>query len=194
MTCRSEPHEHVCPWWLSFFLTNPLRRLIHNPENILSTYVRPDQSVMDVGCGPGYFTLAMARMVGAAGQVIAVDLQPHMLDILRGRAERAGLLARIRLHHCTADHLGVETSVDFALAFAMVHEVPSPGVLLAEIASVLKPEAHFLLAEPRDHVSAQAFERTLDLAHAAGMQVCARPHINMSRAVLLGRCRREAVS
>ncbi len=194
MTLRSEADEHICPWWLSYFLTNPLRRLIHNPERIVSNYVHPDQTVMDIGCGPGYFTLAMARMVGPTGQVIAVDLQPQMLDILRRRAARAGLLSRIRLHQCMADRLGVETGVDFALAFAMVHEVPNPGVLLGEIAAVLKPDAYFLLAEPRAHVTPQAFDRTLGLARAAGLQLCAHPRITMSRAVLFGSSRDEAVS
>jgi ubiquinone/menaquinone biosynthesis C-methylase UbiE len=178
-------NETVCPWWLSFFLHNPLRRLIHNPETILAAYVRAGDVALDIGCGPGYFSLPLARLVGPAGSVIAVDLQPQMLDLLRRRAERAGLLSRIRLHRCAADRMGVETPVDFALAFAMVHETPDAGALLAEVAALLKPGGRFLLAEPRAHVTAQAFEATLALARAAGLQPCAEPRIAMSRAALL---------
>jgi ubiquinone/menaquinone biosynthesis C-methylase UbiE len=178
-------NQNVCPWWLSFFLYNPLRRLIHSPEAILAAHVRAGDVALDIGCGPGYFTLPLARLVGPAGSVIAADLQPHMLDILRRRAERAGLLSRIRLHRCAADWMGVETPVDFVLAFAVVHEAPDVGALLAEVAALLKPGGRFLLAEPRAHVTVQAFEATLAQARAAGLQPCAEPPIAMSRAVLL---------
>jgi len=187
MDSGPKTHERMCPWWLSYFLYNPLRRVVHNPERILDGHVRPGHTAMDVGCGPGYFTLPMARLAGQAGQVIAVDLQPRMLDILRRRAERAGLLARIRLHQCSADRLGVQTQVDFALAFAMVHEVPDPHALLSEIATLLNPEARFLLAEPSAHVAPSAFDRTLEIARTVGLLPCGEPRIAMCRAVLLAR-------
>jgi ubiquinone/menaquinone biosynthesis C-methylase UbiE len=49
------------------------------------------QTVADVGAGPGYFTLRLARAVGPAGRVFAVDPEPVMLEVLRRRLERAGL-------------------------------------------------------------------------------------------------------
>lgn len=81
---------HVYPWWGSYFLDNPLRRLIHAPEKIIGPYVRPGMTVMDVGCGMGLFSMPMARIVGNQGRVIAVDLQQEMFDVLR-RAEQAGV-------------------------------------------------------------------------------------------------------
>jgi ubiquinone/menaquinone biosynthesis C-methylase UbiE len=83
--------ERVCPWWLADWLTSPLRRLIQNPERILTGLISPGQTVVDLGCGPGFFTVAMAKMVGDSGRVIAVDLQTEMLDMARRNAERAGL-------------------------------------------------------------------------------------------------------
>ena len=185
MDSGPKARERVCPWWMSYFLCNPLRLIVHNPERILDGHVRPGHTAMDLGCGPGYFTLPMARLVGQTGQVIAVDLQPRMLDILRRRAERAGLSTRIQLHQCSADRLGVQTQVDFAMAFAMVHEVPDPHALLGEIATLLKPEARFLLAEPRAHITPSAFNRTLEIARTVGLLPCAEPRIAMCRAVLL---------
>ena len=81
-------------------------------------------TVIDVGCGMGWFSIPMAQMVGERGKVIAVDLQPQMLGRLRRRAEKAGVAARIELHHCQQDRLGLDTQADFALMFAMLHEVP----------------------------------------------------------------------
>ena len=80
--------DHVCPWWLCFTFDNPLRRLIHNPDRLLRSWIAPGQTAIDIGCGMGYFTLPMARLVGNSGRVIAVDLQAQMLDRLQRRAER----------------------------------------------------------------------------------------------------------
>lgn len=73
----SEPtssNTHVCPWWGGYFLLTPLRRLIENPEELFRPLVRPEMTVFEPGCGMGYFTLPLARMVGPEGTVIAVDL------------------------------------------------------------------------------------------------------------------------
>jgi methylase of polypeptide subunit release factors len=80
-------------------------------------------TVMDLGCGMGFFSLAMARMVGDRGRVIAVDVQQRMLDVLQRRGEKSGVASWIRPHRAEGDCLGIGTPVDFALAFAAVHEV-----------------------------------------------------------------------
>ena len=113
----------------------------------------------NVGCGVGWFSIPMARMVGDHGTVIAVDLQPQMLDMLRHRAEKAGMADRIRLHHCQQNRLGVDAEADFALVFAMLHEVPDQSRLLAEIHHCLKDGGKLLLAEPPIHVTGQSLPR-----------------------------------
>jgi len=77
--------------------------------------------------------------------------------------------------------------VDFALAFAMVHEAPDPQTLLGEIAALLKPDGRLLLAELRAHVTSEAFNETVRMARAVGLQPCAEPSIRMSRAVPLAK-------
>jgi 2-polyprenyl-3-methyl-5-hydroxy-6-metoxy-1,4-benzoquinol methylase len=71
----SSKNGHVCPWWLAYTFDNPIRKLFHKPQKMLSLYVKEGMSVMDVGCGMGFFSIGMARMVGDNGNVIAVDLQ-----------------------------------------------------------------------------------------------------------------------
>ncbi len=87
---------HVCPARHAWFLTTPLRRLITNPSGILRGLVHEGDTALDLGCGPGFFTLPLAQMVGDRGKVVAVDLQAEMLQRLKSRAERRGLSARIR--------------------------------------------------------------------------------------------------
>ena len=175
---------HTCPWWLISTFDNPLRKLIHDPQQILAPYVRPGDAVLDVGCGMGYFTLALARLVKPGGSVIAADLQPKMLAGLRRRAERAGLLDGIRLLQSAPDRIGLEEPLDFALAFWMVHEVRQPEPFLQEIAAALKPGGRLLIVEPVIHVPGGAFERTVSLAERLGLALQDRPRVRASRAAL----------
>ncbi len=175
---------HVCPWWGGFVIDNPLRRLLHNPTKILGPYVKPGMTVMDVGCGMGLFSIAMARMVGDGSRVIAVDLQQKMLDVVKKRAVTAGIVSRIDTHRCEANDLGVEAMVDFALAFAMVHEVPNKRSLLEQIRARLKPEGKFFIAEPRLHVPGRAFDEMVATAEDVGLGVCERPAVRLCRAVV----------
>ncbi len=163
--------DHVCPWWLGYWLASPVRRLWHNPEKILGPHVRDGMTVLDIGSGMGFFTIPAARMVGVRGRVIAVDLQEKMLQGLLKRAKKAGLAERIELRVCGSESLGVSEPVDVCLAFNVVHEVPDPARLLSEIRSVLKQTGRLLLSEPGHHVSKDEFRRTLELAAEAGLRV-----------------------
>jgi len=86
--------EHVCPWWIGYFLVSPVRRWLQNPEELIKPYITPGMIVLEPGPGMGFFTLPLARRVGS-GRVVAVDIQPKMISALRRHAEKAGLLQRI---------------------------------------------------------------------------------------------------
>jgi ubiquinone/menaquinone biosynthesis C-methylase UbiE len=183
-TTTIETGSHTCPWWLIFTFDNPLSRLIHDPEKILEPYVESGDTVLDVGCGMGFFSLGLAQLVGKDGKVIPADLQEQMLAGLKRRAERAGLFERIQLQQSTPDQIGVSEPVDFALAFWIVHEVGEPAAFLGQIHELLQPGGKFLIVEPRIHVSGKAFEKTMSLAKTAGFQEIDRPGVRASRAVL----------
>ncbi|HVM76352.1 MAG TPA: class I SAM-dependent methyltransferase [Candidatus Saccharimonadales bacterium] len=136
--------HHVCPWWLGYFLSSPIRKLWHNPTTILSGRVGEGQRVLEPGPGMGFFTLELARMVGPKGRVVAVDLQPKMLNRLKRRAMQAGLGDRIETRVATSESLAIEDlagSFDFILAFAMVHELRNPGKYFREVAAAGKTGA-----------------------------------------------------
>jgi len=177
--------EHVCPPWMSFTLTNVFRRISQDPDRILGGFIRPGDVVLDIGCGPGFFTVPMARMVGATGSVVAVDIHSGMLERTRKRAVRAGVSGRIRLHLAEKDRLGLDVRADFALVFWMAHEVPDPGRLFAEIRDALKPEGRLLLVEPRMHVTEDAFAGLVGAAEGAGFVREGEERIRLSRAVVL---------
>jgi SAM-dependent methyltransferase len=178
----------VCPWWLGYLLVSPLRRLEYNPAKILAPLVREGMTALEPGPGMGFFTLDLARLVGASGRVVAVDIQPKMLDRLRRRAAKDGLVDRIDVRLAESKSLGVADlagAVDFVLAFAMVHEMPSPSAFFQEVARAMKPGACLLLAEPAGHVKPALFAAELEFAAQAGLRVEDRPAIRRSHAALL---------
>ena len=177
----------VCPWWLVHTFDNPLRRFAQKPERILGGIVRPGDHCLDFGCGFGYFTIPMARLVGPSGTVTAADLQPQMLAGVSRRAASAGLSARIRLHLVDASGIHFDGVFDSVLAFWMVHEVPDEVITLRQIRAALKPGGRFLLVEPKGHVSGAAFGRTVELARSAGLVRLGEARVSLSRAVLMMR-------
>ena len=178
-------HHHTCPWWLGYALANPFRRFMHEPEKILAPHVREGMTALDLGSGMGFFSLAMATLVGAQGKVICVDLQQEMLDALRKRAERAGLSERISLQRAAQDDIHVNGPVDFALAFWMAHEVLDVRRFLDQVFSALKPSGSLLLVEPRIHVTAREFQRIITHARDAGFTVKEAPLVSISRSAIL---------
>jgi len=180
----------VCPWWLGYFLASPLRRLSQDPVAVLAPYVHEGMTVFEPGPGMGFFTLELARMVGPAGRVVAVDIQAKMLSSLKRRLARRGLLDRVDARLSAPDSLGVADlagTVDFVLAFAMVHEMPDALYFFREAAATLQPGGSLLLAEPRGHVKQAGFEKELEAASAAGLRIADRPQIRRSHAALLAR-------
>lgn len=179
---------HTCPWWLNFTFDNPLRDLVLKPEVVFGPHVRPGMTVLDVGCGTGYNSLGLARMVGENGVVIAVDLQERSLLSLRRRADKAGLGGRLEVRQCSeqslllGDVLGV---ADFAVTFWMVHEVPDQNRLFSELCSALAPGGRLLVAEPRFHVKREDLERSLRLAQGHGLEVVERPRLFGTHSALL---------
>jgi SAM-dependent methyltransferase len=122
--------------------------------------------------------------------VVCVDLQPKMIKALVRRATKAGLNDRIDHRVCDKNGLGLEDlgeKVDFALAFALVHELPDAEVFFQQIHAALRPGGTCLVAEPKGHVSEKQFEEALVTAEKTGFELGGRPKIGRSHAALLNR-------
>ena len=106
--------------------------------------VQTHHDVIDIGAGPGYFALPLARRT--RGKVHAVDLSPEMLQMLSERAREAGV--SIEAHQAPAEHLPLEdASVDRALMAFVLHEVPDREAAVREVRRVLREKGRFLLLE-----------------------------------------------
>jgi len=110
-----------------------------------------------------------------------------MLERLKGRAAKAGVLDSIGVRLASPDSMGTDlrSSIDFTLAFAVVHEFLDAARLFAEAPAASKPAAALLLAEPKGHVNAAEFDSELQAASQAGLNLVDRPSIRRSQAALL---------
>ncbi len=180
--------HRVCPWWMGYLLASPIRKLRQNPARILSPHVRTGMTVLEPGPGMGFFTLEIARLVGPSGRVVAVDVQPRMIEALQRRARKAGLLDRIDARAVPAGSMrldGLDGTFDFVLAFAVVHELPAAASFFREAARAMKTGASLLLAEPAGHIGEAEFAEEIAAAAGAGLTVIDHPPLKGSVAALL---------
>jgi ubiquinone/menaquinone biosynthesis C-methylase UbiE len=175
----------VCPVELSGTLDIGLRKLFHNPSKMLGAHVKTGMSVLDLGCGPGFFTIELARMVGGLGKVIAADLQEGMLEKIKRKTLNSNAQKIIELHKCQDDKIGVSNKVDFILVFYMLHEVPDQFKLMQELKTLLKPEGIIYISEPKFHVSKNEFSKSQSLMKKAGFEIIDEPKVAFSRTVVL---------
>jgi ubiquinone/menaquinone biosynthesis C-methylase UbiE len=174
--------------WLDRVLYKPIRHLLERPERVLKGYVSTGMTVLDVGCGAGFYSLGMARLVGPEGRVVAVDRRGEVIAELEQGAARAGLSPPIEARVCSEDDLGIDDlagQVDFALAVYVIHHADDPTRLMSNVHRALKPGAMLLVIEPGHHASPAECEATETAAQEAGFTVADHPKLTRDWAVRL---------
>jgi len=176
-------HKHrVCPIERAGKLQGRFRKITQNPQRILKPYLKEGMAVLDVGCGPGYFSIPAAAMVGDSGKVIAVDLQQGMLDKLETFLQNNSLKNRIHMQRCSAENTGVSEPVDVVLVIFVAHELSNQQMFFQEMKSIIKPGGILYLAEPMFRVTKQEFNDTVIQAQQAGFKQISSPFLFLARA------------
>lgn len=137
---------HLAAEWLD----RPEREQEEKPALLMDALkLKPGMVVADVGAGSGYFTFRMAKRVGPKGQVLAVDIQPEMLDIIRKRTKEKGLSnVKPVLGEITDPKLPAN-SVDLILLVDVYHEFSHPWEMTQAMVRSLKPGGRLVLVEYR---------------------------------------------
>jgi ubiquinone/menaquinone biosynthesis C-methylase UbiE len=167
----TKEQTHICPAWGAAGLDNSIRKLMHNPQKILKPFIKEGMTVLDVGCGPGFFSVDIAKMLNGTGKVISADVQEEMLDKIRKKIEGTILEPRIVLHKSEYERIGVEEKVDFVLAFWMIHEVRNQKKFFEELTSILKPNGMILVIEPKLHVTKKKFRTMVKMLSESGFTI-----------------------
>ena len=127
-----------CPASLAWLVDNPIRRRYMG--SILDRVgIQPGECVLELGPGPGAFTVEAARRTGPEGRLVAVDIQPRMIALVERRAQEAGLI-NVETHVASAYDLPLDDGlVDRAFLVTVLPEVPDPTRALAELYRVIRP-------------------------------------------------------
>jgi ubiquinone/menaquinone biosynthesis C-methylase UbiE len=126
-------------WMISLMHDNPLLPLLKNPYRSLETAgLRPGQKVLEVGCGPGFFTVPAAKIVGTAGIVYAVDVNPRAVKRVEEKMRKFGI-DNIKPILSNAANIGLpDSSIDLAFIFGLRYIAGGLRNLISEMHRILK--------------------------------------------------------
>lgn len=138
-------HYLGAPW-----LTRDSREREEDCSTLLKALdVQPGDAVADIGCGNGFYTLQLAKLVGPKGKVYAIDIQREMLEFLKDEAKARRITNIEPLLGSVIDPKLPPESVDLVLLVDVYHEFSHPEQMLAAIRASLKPTGRVALAEFR---------------------------------------------
>jgi ubiquinone/menaquinone biosynthesis C-methylase UbiE len=138
-------HYLGAPW-----LTRESREREEDCKTMLAAlHVKQGDVVCDLGCGNGFYTLKLAKLVGDKGKVVAVDIQREMLELLKDRAAEEKITNIEPVLGTVVDPKLSPNSIDVILLVDVYHEFSNPEEMLAAIRKSLKPTGRIALAEFR---------------------------------------------
>ena len=141
MVHKGHPYSASGAW----LLDNPIRRLLHPPSELIEKLaITPLQTVVDFGCGPGYFTVELAKK---AGKVVAIDLSIEMLEKAKRKTAKAHV-ANVEFLQSNGTKIQLDdTSVDVALLVTVFHEIGDDAAVLGEFSRILKSTGKLAIVE-----------------------------------------------
>ncbi len=166
-------HSVPCPASFSWMIDNPIRRWYARgvPDRI---GIRSGERVLELGPGPGAFTIDAARRAGPEGRLTVVDIQPEMIAKVEARLRVAGVK---NVETRVADAYGLplaDSSIDRAFLVTVLGEIPDPKRALAELHRVIRPGGVLSITEEFLDPDYPLALETIRLLESAGFQLCRR--------------------
>lgn len=163
------------------------REQILKPEQLLRGLgLKEGDTMADIGCGPGFFTIPAAQIVGERGVVLAADVQGEMLSAVKSRVTEKGL-KNVRVVKTSDTDVPLPAdSCDFVLLAFVLHEIDNRASFLHKVGKLLKKKARLAVIEwqPIAEESGPPVENRIapesvaEDAHAAGLQTLDRNELN----------------
>jgi len=169
-------NKHVFDIEKSKHLESRFRKFFQNPKRLFKKYIIDCMSVLDFGCGPGFFSIEIAKLKKVK-KVISVDLQKGMLDIISKKIIDTDIKQKIELVNCTKTEIGYFGKVDMIVAFYVLHEVPDSKKILSDFFNLLNPGGILYVAEPKHHVNKNDFNDLIGVAKEIGFNIIKSPWV-----------------
>ena len=137
-------------------IIHKIARLFEPPKTIIETYVKKGQVVADLGCGPGYYSLHIAKILGPEGKVYSVDSDERCIKALEKKVRKQGY-TNIEAHAtCASDLSFIEDArIDFIFSNGLLCSIAPQqlDVAVSEIKRILKPDGLAFLSAARGSYS-----------------------------------------
>lgn len=136
----SRRHSIPCPVWLHWLveLDNPFAKAHRAAIIVERLGLQPGMTVLDAGCGPGRLTVPIARRIGEQGEVMAMDIQPGMIERVREKAQAANLTNIRYLQAGLGENRLDRDRFDRAVLVTVLGEIPNREAALQEIYDAVK--------------------------------------------------------
>lgn len=175
MKNKTELPKSPFPYWLSFVLLHPWRKIVVQRERFVrKAGVTVGDTVFELGCGPGFFTEFIAKIITEKGIVYAQDVQPKILDQLKKRMEKFPLTENIRPLLASSAQIPLpDASIDVIFAANVLEEIERENILedtAKEMERLLKKGAHITVIEHRIGVSKARFEKIVQALEDRGLK------------------------
>ena len=166
-------HSSPCPASFAGLVNNSIRRQYMRPV-FDRIGIQAGETVLELGPGPGLFTVEAARRAGPDGHLIAVDIQPEMIAMVEARLQQTGL-ANVETHVASAHDLPFsDSSLDRAFLVTVLSEIPDPPRALAELHRTLKPGGMLSITEEFLDPDYPFASETIRRVEAAGFRLAER--------------------
>lgn len=168
----SRRHSLPCPVWLRWLveIDNPFTKTNRAVFIVDTLSLSRGMTVLDAGCGPGRLTVPLARSVGAAGSVVALDIQPGMLARAKAKTEAAKQANVVFVAAGLGDGRLCANCFDRAVLVTVLGEIPDPVAALAELFGSLKPGGVLAIVEVIFDPHFQSRSAVTRLAVSAGFR------------------------
>jgi ubiquinone/menaquinone biosynthesis C-methylase UbiE len=162
-----------CPFALAWLVDNPLRRR-YMARALDRVGIQPGERVLELGPGPGAFSVEAARRAGPGGMLVAVDIQPRMIAAVEEKAREAGV-TNVETHVASAYDLPLDDgTIDRAFLVTVLPEIPDRQRALVELRRVLKPGGVLSITEEFLDPDYPLARTTIRWAREAGFELAER--------------------
>jgi ubiquinone/menaquinone biosynthesis C-methylase UbiE len=161
-----------CPTALAWTLESPLfQRWSGTETTLIRLALQPGQRILEIGPGPGRLLIPAAQRILPGGQAVGIDIQPGMVDRLKVRAQKAGIINLTAiLGDATEPHVP-EASFDLVFLCTALGEVPNRAAVLNQCHRALKPGGILSITEKFGDPHYQSRSTVKRLAEEAGFRL-----------------------